>query len=118
MSSRAPVGILDKLLDATAVKTIASELQPENADDRTAGIMRFPQNPQATMLEGDAQRNVPPIILQARQEMERLAVAEFMKKKKASLRMGEGLDLPLSYGINTGTLDKLISFKSIFGLSP
>jgi len=102
-----PTLILDKLLDAERAKMNAMP-----TDERSSGVMRIPQNLSAPMLEGDAQRNVPAILAQIQKEaME----AEMRKKTAGNIRKGQGLSLPMSRGIMTGDMTKIMSYQAIFG---
>ncbi len=105
-----PTIVLEKLIDAerTRMSGIPS------ADDLKRGVLRFPQNPQATMLEGDAQRNVPMILKMAQEEMKDKDAHEF-KKSKATPKAGQGFSLPLSKGMTTRPMNEIMSFKSIYG---
>lgn len=102
-----PTLVLEKLLDQERAKQNAMP-----TDDRSVGVMRIPQNLSAPLLEGDAQRNVPAILSIIQKEAEMKAE---MKEEKARMREGQGLSLPLSKGIMTSSMDKIMSFQSVFG---
>ena len=101
-----PTLVLEKLLDAERVKMNAMP-----TDDRTAGVMRIPQNLSAPMLEGDAQRNVPAILSMIQEEARRAAP----KRQTGTIRQGEGMSLPMSRGMMTGNMTQIMSYQSIFG---
>jgi len=101
-----PRVILEKLLLEEKEKR---EALP--TDDRTKGVLRIPENLSAPMLAGDAQRNVPAILLMLAKEAKEIE----KRKQLAFMNEGEGLSLPLSKGIMTGTMEQRMSFLSIFG---
>tara|TARA_E500000318_G_C3449777_1_gene168335 strand:+ start:285 stop:614 length:330 start_codon:yes stop_codon:yes gene_type:complete len=105
-----PARVLEKLIDAERTRMSGMP----SADDLKRGVLRFPINPQATMLEGDAQRNVPMIMKMAQEEMKRKDAPEF-RKSTATPKVGQGFSLPLSKGMTTRPMDEIMSFKSIYG---
>lgn len=98
--------LLKKLLDEER-KRVASLPQ----DTRERGVLHIPDRLlSAPLLEGPAQRNVPAILKMVQDEMRK----EDKKKQRATARQGEGMSLPLSRGIMTGPMDKVMSFMSVF----
>lgn len=100
---------LERLLDRERAKQAA---MPSDDDlPKGTGILRFPQNPQATFIEGPHQRNVMALLRQIQEEM-----TEEEKKmiRRVQLKDGQGMNLALGAGMRTGSLQKQMAFDAIF----
>lgn len=96
-------GVIEKMLNDERKKEAG---MPE--DNRDVGVLRFPINPQATLLEGNAQRNLDTILQMAGDDLPE-------KKKPIKVSSGQGQSLPLSKGMISFPADKLMSFKATYG---
>ena len=100
---------LERLLDQERAKEAAMP-QPEDLPKGT-GMIRFPQNPQATFIKGPAQRNVMALLRQIQQEM---TDAEKQAMRRVKLKSGQGMNLSLGAGMRTASLHQQMAFDAIF----
>lgn len=104
-----PVLDLEKLLDRERAKKAAMPKE----DDLPAGVgmIRFPQSPTATFLEGPAQRNVMAYLREVQKAM---TDAEKQAMRRVQLKSGQGMNIALGAGMRTAPLHQQMAFDAIF----